>query len=63
MKIERRWKLMTQILGAAGCGGSTQSASSTNDASSDVAVTPPASTGTGPITGTGSTPVATTPVA
>ena len=75
MKIERRWKLMTQILGAmlisvvllAGCGGSTQSAGSASDASSDVAVTPPASTGTDPTTGTGSTvaatPVASTPVA
>ena len=76
MKIERRWKLMTQILGAmlisvvllSGCGGSSQSAGSASDASSSVvAVTPPASTGTDPTTGTGSTvastPVASTPVA
>jgi ABC-type glycerol-3-phosphate transport system substrate-binding protein len=55
MKIERRWKLMTQILGAmlisvvllAGCGGSSQSAGSASDASSVAAVTPPASAGTG----------------
>jgi hypothetical protein len=75
MKIERRWKLMTQILGAmlisvvllSGCGGSSQSAGSASDASSAVAVTPPASAGTDPTTGTGSTvastPVASTPVA
>jgi hypothetical protein len=71
MKIERRWKLMTQVLGAmlisvvllAGCGGSTQSAGSASDASSDAAVTPPPSAGTGSTTGTGSTPIASTPVA
>jgi hypothetical protein len=76
MKIERRWKLMTQILGAmlisvvllSGCGGSSQNAGSASDTSSSVvAVTPPASTGTDPTTGTGSTvastPVASTPVA
>ncbi len=76
MKIERRWGFLTQMLGAlvisvvllSGCGGSTQSAGSASDASSSVvAVTPPASTGTDPTTGTGSTvastPVASTPVA
>jgi hypothetical protein len=71
MKIERRWKLMAQILGAmlisavllAGCGGSRQSAESASDASSDVAVTPPPSTGTGPTTSVVSTPIASTPVA
>jgi hypothetical protein len=71
MTTERRWKLMTQILGAmtlavvllSACGGSTQSAGSASDASSVAAVTPPASAGTDPTTGTGSTPIASTPVA
>jgi hypothetical protein len=62
MTTERRWKLMTQILGAmtlavvllSACGGSTQSAGSATDASSVAAVTPPASASTGSTTGTGS---------
>src|SRR5580658_5903324 len=60
MTTERRWKLMTQILGAmtlavvllSACGGSTQSAGSATDASSVAAVTPPASASTGSTTGT-----------
>ncbi len=59
MTTERRWKLMTQILGAmtlavvllSACGGSTQSAGSASS-SSVAAVTPPASAGTGSTTGT-----------
>ena len=70
MKIERRWKLMTQILGAmlisvvllAGCGGSTQSAASASDSSSVVADSPP-SRGADPTTSVGRTPNASTPAA
>jgi hypothetical protein len=59
MTTERRWKLMTQILGAmtlavvmlSACGGSTQSAGSATEASSAAAVTPPASASTGSTTG------------
>ena len=69
MKIERRWGLLTQMLGAlvismvllSGCGGSSQSADTTTDASNVAAVTPPASTGTDSTTGTGGTPIASTP--
>jgi hypothetical protein len=71
MKIERRQGLLAQMLGAmaisalllSGCGGSSQSAGSTADASSVVAVTPPESSSTTASTGTASTPVASTPVA
>ena len=71
MKIERRRGLLAQVLGAmaisvlllSGCGGSSQSAGSTADASSVVAVTPPESSSTTASTGTASTPVASTPVA
>jgi hypothetical protein len=68
MMIQRRWGFLAQMLSAlvisvvllTGCGGSTQSASTGSDASSSVvAVTPPTSTGSGPIA---STPVASTPV-
>ena len=71
MKIERRWKLMAQILGSmlisvvllAGCGGSSHSAGSASDASDAAAVTPPPSAGTPPTNSVGSTPIASTPVA
>src|ERR1700722_11275127 len=58
MNIEQKRRgLLAQILGAsaisialAGCGGSTESAGLTSDASAVVAGNSPASTGTGPIT-------------